>query len=222
MGRSVIDFISPMGHRKDKGHLCAIPLFQDIFPTMRSPKDTLSRSRSLRLFSCAVIGAGLALSGCSVFKPSKIQHGSLIEADDYNKLKIGETSRSDVMDALGSPTGRATFDDNTWIYVSMTHVLAPLSFPQVRKQDVVVLTFDQNGILRNLRSLHKDDARYVTMAAGRTPTPGTKINIMQQILGNVGRYNPLSQMTSTYGGSTGPMNSMNGGPGHGGSGNSLP
>ena len=189
---------------------------------MRSPKDTLPRSRSLRLFSCAVIGAGLALSGCSVFKPSKIQHGSLVEADDYNKLKVGETSRSDVMDALGSPTGRATFDDNTWIYVSMTHVLAPISFPQVRKQDVVVLTFDQNGILRNLRSLHKNDARYVVMASGRTPTPGTKINIMQQILGNVGRYNPLSQMSSTYGGSTGPMNSMNGGPGHGGSGNSLP
>ncbi|ATU72046.1 outer membrane protein assembly factor BamE [Komagataeibacter rhaeticus] len=189
---------------------------------MRSPKDTMPRPRSLRLFWCAVIGAGVALSGCSVFKPSVVQRGSLVEADDYNKLKVGETSRSDVMDALGSPTGRATFDDNTWIYVSMTHVLVPISFPQVRKQDVVVLTFDQNGILRNLRSLHKNDARYVTMAAGRTPTPGTKINIMQQILGNVGRYNPLSQMTSTYGGSMGPMNSMNGGPGHGGSGNSLP
>nr|WP_048855711.1 outer membrane protein assembly factor BamE [Komagataeibacter xylinus] len=189
---------------------------------MRSPQDTLPRSRSLRLFSCAVIGAGIALSGCSVFKPSTIQRGSLVEADDYNKLKIGETTRSDVMDAMGSPTGRATFDDNTWLYVSMKQVIVPISFPRVRRQEVVVLTFDQDGILRNLRTLHKDDARYVSMAPGKTPTPGTKINIMQQILGNVGRYNPLSQMSSTYGGSTGPMNSMNGGPGHGGSGNTLP
>ncbi|QHC35906.1 outer membrane protein assembly factor BamE [Komagataeibacter xylinus] len=189
---------------------------------MRSPKDNQPRSRSLRVFSCAVIGAGIALSGCSIFKPSTMQRGSLVEADDYNKLKIGETSRSDVMDALGSPTGHATFDDNTWLYVSMKQVLAPISFPQVQKQEVVVLTFDQDGVLRNLRTLHKDDARYVTMMPGKTPTPGTKINIMQQILGNVGRYNPLSQMSSTYGGSTGPMNSMNGGPGHGGAGNTLP
>ena len=199
-----------------------MPLLQDIFPTMRSPKDNQPRSRSLRLFSCAVIGAGIGLSGCALFKPGVVQRGSLVEADDYNKLKTGVTTRSDVMDALGSPTAHATFDDNTWVYASMTQVLAPISFPRVRRQEAVVLTFDQDGILRNLRVLHKNDARYVSMASGRTPTPGTKINIMQQILGNVGRYNPLSQMSSTYGGSTGPMNSMNGGPGHGGAGNSLP
>lgn len=199
-----------------------MPLFQDIFRTMRSPKAKQPRSRSLRLFSCAVIGAAVGLSGCSLFKPSVLQRGSLVEPDDYKKLKIGETSRSDIMDAMGSPTAHATFDDNTWIYASMTQVLAPISFPRIRKQETVVLTFDQDGILRNMRVLHKNDARYVSMAPGATPTPGTKINVMQQILGNVGRYNPLSQMSSTYGGSTGPMNSMNGGPGHGGQGNSLP
>ncbi|POF63769.1 hypothetical protein CFR73_02370 [Novacetimonas maltaceti] len=189
---------------------------------MRPAQHIFSRPRSLRLFSCAVIGVGLSLSGCVAFKPSVIQRGSLVQADDYNQLKTGTSSRSDVMDLLGSPTSRATFDDNTWIYISMRQTLAPISFPHIDKQQVVVLTFDQGGILRNLRTLHKDDARYVSMAMGKTPTPGTKINIMQQILGNVGRYNPMSQMTSTYGGSTGPMNSMNGGPGHGGQGNSLP
>ncbi|PYD47770.1 outer membrane protein assembly factor BamE [Novacetimonas pomaceti] len=191
---------------------------------MRSPQHIFSRPRSLRLFSCAVIGVGLSLSGCAVFKPSVIQRGSLVQPDDYKQLKTGTSSRSDVMDLLGSPTSRATFDDNTWIYISMKQKLVPISFPNIEKQQVVVLTFDDGGILRNLRTLNKDDARYVSMAAGRTPTPGTKINVMQQILGNVGRYNPMSQMmsNSAYGGSTGPMNSMNGGPGHGGAGNSLP
>ncbi len=80
-----------------------MPLLQDIFRTMRSPQVKQPRSRSLRLFSCAVIGAAVGLSGCSLFKPSVLQRGSLVEPDDYNKLKTGQSTRTDVMDALAPP-----------------------------------------------------------------------------------------------------------------------
>lgn len=164
---------------------------------------------------------GLLLSGCSVFLSRPVPRGSLVEPDDYAQLKPGVSTRSDVMDLLGSPTTHATFDDNTWIYISMETVYVPISFPGIRKQDVVVLNFDNGGVLRNLRTLNLKNARPVTMSPDVTPTPGTRINIVQQILGNVGRYNPMSNLNSTFGGSTGPMG-FNSGPGHGGTGNSLP
>ncbi|GBQ28544.1 lipoprotein OmlA [Gluconacetobacter sacchari DSM 12717] len=167
------------------------------------------------------MGLGLLLSGCALFSPPPAHRGSLIEADDYSQLKPGVSTRAEAMDLLGSPTTRATFDDNTWIYISMRTVPAPMDFPSIRSQDVLVLNFDDKGVLRTMRTLNKSDARPTSMAPGATPTPGTSVNILQQILGNVGRYNPLSNMNSTFGGSTGPMG-YNNGPGHGGSGNGLP
>ncbi|GBQ36470.1 lipoprotein OmlA [Gluconacetobacter azotocaptans DSM 13594] len=195
---------------------------QDAPQAMRSSPDVTPTLRPIqRLLPCAVVGLGLFLSGCAVFQSRPVPRGSLVEADDYTQLKPGVSTRSDTMDLLGSPTTRATFDDNTWIYISMTTMPTPVSFPSIRKQQVLVLNFDNGGVLRNMRTLSKADARYVGMVQDVTPTPGTKINVLQQILGNVGRYNPMSNMNSTFGGSTGPMGS-NSGPGHGGTGNTLP
>ncbi|WP_242011873.1 outer membrane protein assembly factor BamE [Acetobacter oeni] len=167
----------------------------------------------------------MLLSACSVFQSTPMPRGSLIEADDYKQLKPGSSNRADALDLLGSPTARATFDDNTWIYVSMMTVPQPANFPKITKQQVVVLNFDQAGTLRVLRTLNLKDAKHPGMIQEKTPTPGTKINILQEILGNVGRYNPMSGMMGGNsfggGGATGPMGS-NSGPGHAGAGNSLP
>lgn len=179
----------------------------------------------VRVFHALALVGGLSLlSGCAVFRSPPMPRGSLVEADDYKQLKPGSSSRSDAIDLLGSPTARAAFDDNTWIYVSMMTVPSPASFPVITKQQVVVLNFDQGGTLRTLRTLDLKDAKHVGMVGDQTPTPGTKINILQEILGNVGRYNPMSGMMnnggSSFGGATGPMGSNNG-PGHAGSGNTL-
>jgi outer membrane protein assembly factor BamE (lipoprotein component of BamABCDE complex) len=200
---------------------------QDAHQAMRSSSDTTPTPRPIgrllprRPLPWAVLGIGLLLSGCSVFSPRPVTRGSLIEADDYNQLKPGVSTRSDAMDLLGSPTTHATFNDDTWIYITMQTTQVPLDFPSVRKQNVLVLNFDSSGLLRGMRTLDRSNARDVTMVGDVTPTPGTKINILQQILGNVGKYNPMSNLNSTFGGSSGPMG-FNSGPGHGGSGNSLP
>ncbi|NHO34173.1 outer membrane protein assembly factor BamE [Acetobacter fallax] len=177
------------------------------------------------VFSLTLLGCVTLLSGCAVFQSRPMPRGSLIEADDYKQLKPGSSNRADALDLLGSPTARATFDDNTWIYISMMTVPAPASFPQITKQQVVVLNFDQGGTLRALRTLNLKDAKHPGMVQDATPTPGTKINVIQEILGNVGRYNPMSGMMGGNsfggGGATGPMGS-NSGPGHAGAGNTLP
>lgn len=178
------------------------------------------------LMAMSLTGGLFALSGCALVQNSPMPRGSLIEADDYNQLKPGVSNRADALDLLGSPTSKATFDDNTWIYVSMMTAPTPANFPHVTKQQVVVLNFDQGGTLRTMRTLGMKDAKHPGMVGDKTPTPGTKINVLQEILGNVGRYNPMQGMmnNSSFGGgsNSGMMGSMNGGPGHGGSGNTLP
>ncbi|CEF42270.1 lipoprotein [Acetobacter senegalensis] len=170
---------------------------------------------------CGLLAALCVLSGCNVFRPTPIPRGSLIEADDYNQLIPGTSTRADAVDLLGSATTKGAFDDNTWIYISMATYLRPIDFPGIKKQQVVVLKFGGNGTLESLRTLSRRDARPVAMISQVTPTPGTSINILQQILGNVGRYNPMQNMMG--GGSTSGTGMMgnNSGPGHFGSGNTL-
>ncbi len=118
--------------------------------------------------------APLALAGCSVFSPIPQNRGSLIEKDDYSQLVPGTSTRNDVTDILGSPTAHATFDDNTWIYISMVTVPQPLGFPRVTKQNVLVLAFDNGGVLRRLDTLHRKNGYDVGMVGETTPTPAPR------------------------------------------------
>lgn len=173
-------------------------------------------------FSCS-----LFLSACSILSPPPMPRGSIIEKNDIAALKVGSTSKSDVIDILGSPTTYATFDNNNWIYISMMTHLVPLSYPGIKKQKVLSLYFNDSGTLTKIQELDKKDAKNVSMVSEVTPTPGTKTNFFQQLLGNIGKYSPLSAMGlgSTFGPSSngGPFSSnplTTGGPGS--SGNTLP
>ena len=102
---------------------------------------------------------------------------------------VGTSTKKDVTSLIGSPTARATFDDNEWIYISETTHTRIGRLPGVLKQQVVVMNFDPNGTLRGIKSLDQDDARDVAMSGDATPSPGSEASFLQQLLGNVGRYN---------------------------------
>jgi outer membrane protein assembly factor BamE (lipoprotein component of BamABCDE complex) len=190
---------------------------------------TVSNPRAAPPFSVAlgkaVLGAAvvlspLVMSGCAVFSPLPTERGQMVEKEDYDKLVPGTTTRADVTSLLGSPSSRATFDDNTWFYIGEVTAPVPLARPAIGRQQVLVLNFDQGGVLRGLRRLDKSNAHDVAMVSRVTPSPGSEASFMQQLIGNVGRYNPLGMGGDTLGGGSGL--GSNNGYGHGGAGNTLP
>ena len=52
-----------------------------------------------------------------------------------------------------------------------------------------MLNFDTGGVLRGMKKLNQDDGRSVSVASGATASPGSEASFLQQLLGNVGRYN---------------------------------
>lgn len=176
-----------------------------------------------RIWSAFLLASLFLSAGCSVVSPPKIPRGSLVEEYEYKKLVPGSSTRDDVLNLIGSPTARGTFNDDSWYYITLTKTLVPLDFPSTKKQEVLVLNFDQSGVLKNMHVLHRKDGVKVSMANGATPTPGTNISVIQELLGNVGKYNPMNAMGSTFGGGMG-NNTMGGigqGTGNGGVGNSI-
>jgi len=135
----------------------------------------------------------LPLGACSVFHvwdPLHARRGALIDPDSLKELVPGTSTRADAVSLLGSPTARATFDDNSWIYITQVTSTRIGSVPGVIKQQVLVLNFDQAGTLKSIRQLDQSDAKRVAMAPGATPSPGSEAGFMQQLLGNVGKFTP--------------------------------
>ena len=155
-----------------------------------------STLRRLALVAC------LALSGCGWLMGPPQLRGNKIDEDQLKQLTPGVSTKADVTAVVGSPTARDSFDDNTWLYITeltrhrIGQTLGELS------QTVVVMSFDQNGVLKSIDEKSKGDALPVRVVARTTPSPGTEASFMQQLLGNIGRFNPGGAL-GNRGGSTG-------------------
>ena len=146
--------------------------------------------------------AGLA-GGCSVVTyPSQVR-GNRVEPGQLTNLVPGTSTRADVTSLLGSPTAKATFDDNTWLYISEVTQPRVGRVQGINSQDVVALTFNDSGVLQSVKTMTQKDAKPVNVVSRSTPSPGSEATFMQQLLGNVGRFTagPAASASSNAGNS---------------------
>jgi outer membrane protein assembly factor BamE (lipoprotein component of BamABCDE complex) len=152
----------------------------------------------------------LLLSSCSSLMPPPQVRGNKVDADALKELTPGTSTKADVTAVIGSPTARDSFDPNIWLYISeLTQNRIGRTLGEL-EQEVVVVNFDDKGVLKGFQKFTKDDAQPVTVAERTTPSPGTEASFLQQLLGNVGRFNPAGGLGAQRGGPSG------GAPGSGG------
>lgn len=134
----------------------------------------------------------ILLVGCqmpdAISYPPQVR-GNKVEDDDLAQLVPGTSTRQDVQALLGSPTAKAAFDDNTWIYIS--EITRPVigGHQGIEDQRVVEATFNDKGVLTGLQKRSQADALPVDVVSAKTPSPGTEASLLQQLLGNIGRFN---------------------------------
>lgn len=149
--------------------------------TIRPPRLALSRA--------ALLGCML-LAGCSFLAPPPQQRGNKVDADQLKELVPGTSTEADVRSLLGSPTAHATFNDNTWLYISERTQPRIGAYEAVLSQRVVSLSFNDQGVLQHISTRDKADSLPVQVIARTTPSPGTSASFLQQLFGNIGRFNP--------------------------------
>jgi outer membrane protein assembly factor BamE (lipoprotein component of BamABCDE complex) len=147
--------------------------------------------RRLLLISC------LLVSSCGWLLPPAQLRGNKVDPESMKELTIGTSTKADVSAVIGSPTARDTFDDNTWLYITeMTRQPIGQTLGAI-DQGVVVLKFDDKGVLKSIDKLNKGDSVSAPMIARTTASPGTEASFMQQLLGNIGRFNPTGGMSNS-------------------------
>lgn len=138
------------------------------------------------LLSAAVV---LTLTACS---PVVAQRGNLVENYQLEQVTPGESTRQDVLQSFGSPTTIAPFDDSVWYYIGQETAKHGIFDPQVVKERVIQVTFSEDGLLLSIQEV--DEGRIdVPIADDATPTHGNEMTVLQQFLGNLGRFNPQSE-----------------------------
>jgi outer membrane protein assembly factor BamE (lipoprotein component of BamABCDE complex) len=103
-------------------------------------------------------------------------------------LEPGVQNKDQVAQLLGTPSTIGTFDDKTWYYISKRTETVAFFSPSVLDQQVLVIKFDDNNVVKNVDLYGLDDAQEVAMESRETPTFGQKLSIIQQLFGNIGRF----------------------------------
>lgn len=137
--------------------------------------------------SILVLVAALA-AGCA---DQVSTHGHILRAATVEDVRPGVATRRDVQAALGTPSTTAPFDSNVWYYISQVRVRQAFFKPDTAQQQVLVVHFDGNDVVDRVGVLAEEDSQEVTLVARETPTAGHELSLLEQLLGNVGRFNDL-------------------------------
>jgi outer membrane protein assembly factor BamE (lipoprotein component of BamABCDE complex) len=143
--------------------------------------------------ACLLGGPTLGLSACS---PIIQQEGNVPDPDQVVQINPGVDDKNRVMQLLGSPSAVSTFEDHTWYYISRRTEQMAFLDPTVTEQEVLAINFDPNNIVDNMKIYGLQNGRMVEAVQRVTPTHGNDLTIVQQLLGNLGRFNSSSKKST--------------------------
>jgi len=149
------------------------------------PRGNRMRCAGWRRWTVATLAA-MALAGCTV---SEDQRGHLPDPDQLAEIKPGTTTKEQVVKILGSPSSVSAFNDDTWYYISRKTKQVAFLSPTVLDQQVYIVDFDDRGVVKDLGHRTMEDGAAITPAPGATPAPGRELTFIEQLLGNIGRFN---------------------------------
>jgi len=133
----------------------------------------------------------LGLPACS---PRENSRGAVLDPEKVVLITAGR-SQNEVTSILGSPSSTSTFAErgNTWYYItSETETLAFFA-EKIVEQRVVAVDFDGSGKVSDVRRYGLKDGHPINYVSRETPTKGKELGLLEQFLGNLGRFNSADQ-----------------------------
>jgi outer membrane protein assembly factor BamE (lipoprotein component of BamABCDE complex) len=141
-----------------------------------------SKSFSI-LWAIALLGATTAC------EPVVDLRGNMPAPERLSEVKPGVFKKSDVAALLGTPASTSVFGDERWYYISSKIETVAFFKPEELERQVVVIDFDRAGTVSEIHKLELKDGKEVAMEARETPTAGRDMSIIEQLLGNIGKFN---------------------------------
>ena len=110
------------------------------------------------------------ISNCTLNKVEK-HHGVYNLKKKSIKLELFQTNTNDTISKLGIPSTKSSFDNDVWVYIERKITSSNLSSLGKQKlliNDVLVLEFDNKGVLVEKKILSKNDMNKLDISLDKT------------------------------------------------------
>lgn len=133
----------------------------------------------------AIIVVGL-MTTCA---PRIHNRGNLISPEILDEIEVGATDRREVRRILGPPSSIGNFGDKNWIYVGVKSSQSAFLPEQTISRKVIAIAFDDDDRVAAITKLTEENGASFAFSTRKTPTAGQEITLLQQLVGNLGRFN---------------------------------
>ena len=129
----------------------------------------------------------IILIGCKFQEPYK-NHGIIFLENRSNTLTVNSSNKNDVIKVLGQPHSKSITNINEWIYIE--RVLSKGEYHKLGRNilvsnNVLVLSFDKYGILKNKIFLDKNDKKNLNFSKSETENELTQKSFIESFLSSV-------------------------------------
>ena len=107
---------------------------------------------------------------CSSNKIS-VNHGFLSLQEKYEIISINEDNKNDIIKIIGPPSTVSNFDKNKWFYIQRIKTnqsLLKLGKKKIKKNNILIVIFNDRGILKNKRILNINDMNDINYVKNTT------------------------------------------------------
>ena len=129
----------------------------------------------------------LFISSCTLNKVSKT-HGSRNLDLKEKKISINISNKNDVIYLLGPPSTKSFFDDDIWMYIEKENSssrIRNLGKTKLLKNNVLLLKFDNRGIINDKLFLTKEDLKIVKFDESLTISDVNKKSVIADVFGTI-------------------------------------
>tara|TARA_B100001250_G_scaffold401605_1_gene413670 strand:+ start:509 stop:967 length:459 start_codon:yes stop_codon:yes gene_type:complete len=129
----------------------------------------------------------LFIVNCSTNKVSN-NHGYISLQAKFEKISVNKTNKNDIIKIIGPPSSISNFDDNRWFYMQSkkeNQSLIKLGIKKIKKNNILVVKFNNKGILENKKILDLDDMNQIKYVKNITEKDYKQNNTLYKIFSSL-------------------------------------
>jgi len=134
----------------------------------------------------AMLVAAATATSCS---PITDTRGNMPLKEVVKTIEKGKQNQDQIVSILGSPSTKATFGkQEIWYYIGERTETVAFFEPKLLERKILVIKFDDGGVVEGVTSYEASAGKHVKLVDRVTPTKGKEIGVLEQLIGNVGRF----------------------------------
>ncbi len=127
------------------------------------------------------------ISNCTL-KEVKKHHGFNYLDKKKDKLYLNKSNKNDILEVLGPPSTKGSFNNDIWIYIERTKKkgsLLKFGRTEIEANNVLILEIDSRGLLKEKNFLTKKDMMSLTFSDASTGVNYKRDNFIYNFLSSL-------------------------------------